>query len=157
VDRYEAAGVHVSHRSTDEAQAVRELRDSLKAYFEAASRTIYLLGQIWKTRSPAQAAEFRHQAELHAADNAGAKLVQVSLAMDRLQEHVAVIAKDMRDGGAATIRLTSLALTLGSFLLAFLSLLLSIQPSKLPSSLELAGSHGHDLSSDRAIPGYKTK
>jgi hypothetical protein len=136
VNQYEAAGLHISRDRLDEAQALKDLRDSLKDYFEAASRTVYLLNQVWKARTPAEASDLRHQAELQAADNAGAKLVQVSLAMDRLLDRVAVIAKDMRDGGAATIRLTSLTLTVGSFLLALVSLFLSIQPARARATAE---------------------
>jgi hypothetical protein len=151
VDRYEKAGLPTSRSGAEETKALQELRDSLKDYFDAASRTIYLLNQIWRARTPEAAAGLRHQAELQAADNAGPKLVQVSLAMDRLQERVAIIAKDMRDEGTATIRLTSLALTAGSFLLAFFSLLFGIPPARGDSSVELSSQQGGRVPSERAL------
>jgi hypothetical protein len=75
------------------------------------------------------AAELRRQAEHHAADNSGPKLIQVSLALDRLLETVADVAKDMRDEGTKTIRATSSALIVGSLLIAFVNLFFS-RPSK---------------------------
>jgi hypothetical protein len=105
----------------------------LDAYFSAASRTITLLTQVWVAKSPQEAAELRHQAELQAADNAGPKLIQVSLALDRLLETVADVAKDMRDEGTRTIRNTSSSLLIGSFVIAFLNLFIGLRSA--PSSV----------------------
>jgi hypothetical protein len=66
----------------------------------------------------------RTQAEIHAADNAGPKLIQISLALDRLLGTVTDVAKDMRDEGTITIRKTSIALTVGSLIVALINLLL---------------------------------
>lgn len=122
IDRYAAASLRVSRSGRSEPQDIQAVRESLDAYFAAASKTINLLVQIWIASSPREAAELRSQAELHAADNAGPKLIQVSLALDRLLETVAEVAKDMRDEGTRTIRNTSLGLVLGSLLIAFLNL-----------------------------------
>jgi hypothetical protein len=122
VDRYAAASLRVSRSGRSEPQDIQAVRESLDAYFSAASRTINLLTQVWIARSPQDAAELRHQAELQAADNAGPKMIQVSLALDRLLETVADVAKDMRDEGTRTIRDTSSTLLIGSFVIAFLNL-----------------------------------
>jgi hypothetical protein len=122
VDRYAAASLRVSRSGRSEPQDLEAVRNSLDAYFSAASRTIDLLVQLWVAHSPQAAADLRSKAELHAADNAGPKLIQVSLALDRLLETVAEVAKDMRDEGSRTIRQTSAALIAGSLLIALLNL-----------------------------------
>jgi hypothetical protein len=124
VDRYAAASLRVSRSGRSEPQDLEAVRNSLDAYFSAASRTVNLLVQLWVARSVEAAVELRSKAELHAADNAGPKLIQVSLALDRLLETVADVAKDMRDEGSRTIRQTSAALIAGSFLIALLNLFL---------------------------------
>jgi chemoreceptor-like protein with four helix bundle sensory module len=124
VDRYAAASLRVSRSGRSEPQDLEAVRESLDAYFSAASRTVNLLVQLWVAGSPEEAAELRSKAELHAADNAGPKLIQVSLALDRLLETVADVAKDMRDEGSRTIRQTSAALIAGSLLIALLNLFL---------------------------------
>ncbi len=127
VDRYAAASLRVSRSGRSEPQDIQAVRESLDAYFSAASRTINLLTQVWVAKSPQEAAELRHQAELQAADNAGPKLIQVSLALDRLLETVADVAKDMRDEGTRTIRNTSSSLLIGSFVIAFLNLFIGLR------------------------------
>ena len=122
IDRYAAASLRISRSGRSEPEDVKAVRDSLEAYFAAASKTINMLTQLWIAKSPAEAARLRSQAEVHAADNAGPKLIQVSLALDRLLDTVADVAKDMRDEGTITIRKTSLALTIGSLILALLNL-----------------------------------
>jgi hypothetical protein len=78
---------------------------------------------LWQARSPQEAAELRHQTELHAAENAGPKLVEASDALERLLTGVAAVGKDMRDEGTSVIRTTSVVLLLGGLLLAALNLL----------------------------------
>lgn len=123
VDRYAAASLRVSRSGRSEPQDLQAVRASLDAYFSAASTTMLLLLQRWNATSPQEAARLHKQAELHAADNAGPKVIQVTLALDRLLETVAEVAKDMRDEGTRTIAQTSVALTVGSILIALLTLL----------------------------------
>jgi len=123
IDRYAAASLRVSQSGRSEPQDIQAVRESLDAYFAAASKTVNLLVQVWIASSQREASDLRSQAELHAADNAGPKLIQVSLALDRLLDTVADVAKDMRDEGTRTIRNTSVGLVLGSLLIAFLNLL----------------------------------
>ncbi len=147
VDRYAAASLRVSRSGRSEPEDLRAVRESLDAYFSAASRTIKLLVQAWNARSPAEAAALRHQAELHAADNAGPKLIQVSLALDRLLETVADVAKDMRDEGTRSIQDTSRALIIGSILIGVLNLLVRRpRPSPEPAR------SGRDQEAPRALP-----
>jgi Four helix bundle sensory module for signal transduction len=127
VDRYAAASLRVSHSGRSEEKDIQAVRESLDQYFHAASKTIQLLNQEWNATSPAERAELRRKAEIHAADNAGPKVIQVSLALDRLLETVAEVAKDMRDEGRKTIRITSALLVGGSFLIALLNLFVSRQ------------------------------
>jgi len=124
IDRYAAASLRVSRSGRSEPEDLQAVRESLDAYIAAANRTINLLVQLWSARSQAEAATIRTNAELQAADNAGPKLIQVSLALDRLLETVADVAKDMRDEGTKTIRLTSATLIVGSLVIAFLNLLI---------------------------------
>ena len=129
IDRYAAASLRVSLSGRSEPEDLQAVRESLDQYFSAASHTVNLLVQLWVARSPQEAAELRSKAELYAADNSGPKLIQVSLALDRLLETVAEVAKDMRDEGTKTIRETSAALIVGSLLIAFLNLLVRRAPA----------------------------
>lgn len=133
IDRYAAASLRVSRSGRSEPQDLEAVRQSLDAYIAAANRTINLLVQLWGARSPEDAADLRNKAELQAADNAGPKLIQVSLALDRLLETVADVAKDMRDEGTKTIRNTSAILLIGSLLIAFVNLILKHPPSSVPA------------------------
>lgn len=133
IDRYAAASLRVSRSGRSEPQDLEAVRKSLDAYIAAANRTINLLVQLWGAASTEEAAELRTKAELQAADNAGPKLIQVSLALDRLLETVADVAKDMRDEGTKTIRNTSAILLIGSLLIAFLNLIFRRAPSEPPT------------------------
>jgi len=112
VDRYAAASLRVSQSGRSEPEDLQSLQYSLDAYFASASKTIALLIQRWDAPTQENAAQFQHEAEIHAADNAGPKLIQVSLAMDRLLETVTDVAKDLRDEGTRTIQDTRLVLIL---------------------------------------------
>ncbi len=125
VDRYAAAGLRVSRSGRSEEKDIQAVRESLDQYFHVASKTIDLLSQEWRAGSTAEAAELRRKAEVHAADNGGPKVMQVSLALDRLLETVADVAKDMRDEGTKTILSTSYWIVGGSFFIALLNLILS--------------------------------
>lgn len=139
VDRYAAASLRVSRSGRSEPEDLRAVRESLDAYFSAASRTVTLLVQAWNAGSKDEEATLRHQAEIHAADNAGPKLIQVSLALDRLLETVAEVAKDMRDEGTKAIRETSRALMVGSFLIGLLNLFIRRSRPSTDSDQSLPG------------------
>ncbi|MEW6248015.1 MAG: MCP four helix bundle domain-containing protein [Nitrospirota bacterium] len=128
IDRYAAASLRVSRSGRSEPRDLQAVRDSLDQYFSAASLTIQLLTQEWNAPSAKEATELRRKAEIHAADNSGPKMIQVSLALDRLIETVADVAKDMRDEGTRTIRSTSAMLVGGSFFIALLNLFLTRSP-----------------------------
>ncbi len=128
VDRYAAAGLRVSRSGRSEEKDIQAVRESLDRYFSVASQTTDLLAQEWNASSTAEAAELRRKAEIHAADNGGPKVMQVSLALDRLLETVAEVAKDMRDQGTRTIRTTSYWIVGGSFFIALLNLFLTRKP-----------------------------
>ena len=70
VDRYAAASLRVSRSGRSEEKDIQAVKESLDQYFHAASKTIQLLTQEWNASSPAEAAELRRKAEIHAADNA---------------------------------------------------------------------------------------
>jgi hypothetical protein len=125
VDRYAAAGLRVSRSGRSEPEDIEAVRRSLDQYFSAASTTIQLLTQEWTASTPSEREALRRKAEEHASDNAGPKMIQVSLALDRLLDTVADVAKDMRDEGTKAIQDTSLMLVGGSFFIALLNLLLS--------------------------------
>jgi hypothetical protein len=127
MDRYAATSLRVSNSGRSEQKDLQAVRDSLADYFAAAQKTLVLLRQVWEAGTPQEAEQFRHQAELHASDNAGTKLVQVSLALDQLLETVADVAKDMREEGTLLIRIASVALIVGAFLLAGLNLFITRQ------------------------------
>ncbi len=123
VDRYAAASQRLSRGERSRTEDLQALRQSLDAYLRAADQTAILLARLWATSDVREAADLRHQAELHAAENAGPKLVEASDALERLLLGVADVGKDMRDESAGVIRATTLALVLGSLLIAALNLL----------------------------------
>jgi hypothetical protein len=90
-----------------------------------ASTTIDLLSRVWNAPSQAERDRLRRKAEEHAADNGGPKMIQVGLALDRLVDTVADVAKDMRDEGTKAIQSTSVMLVGGSFFIALLNLFLT--------------------------------
>jgi hypothetical protein len=123
IDRYAAASLRVSRSGRSEPEDLQAVRDSLEGYFSAASKTLTLLVEAWNARSKQLAAELWQQAERHAADNAGPKLIQLTIALDRLLDTVVDVALDMRDEGTRATDRSSLLLTVGSLLLAVFNLL----------------------------------
>jgi len=125
VDRYAAAGLRVSRSGRSEPEDIEAVRRSLDQYFSVASTTVQLLTQEWTASSSSEREALRRKAEEHASDNAGPKMIQVSLALDRLLDTVADVAKDMRDEGTKAIQETSVMLVGGSFFIAMLNLFFS--------------------------------
>lgn len=127
IDQYAAAGLRVSRSGRSEPEDIESVRRSLDQYFSAASTTVQLLTQEWTANSPTEREALRRKAEEHASDNAGPKMIQVSLALDHLLDTVADVAKDMRDEGTKTIQASSMTLVGGSFFIAFLNLFLGMR------------------------------
>lgn len=123
IEQYAEANHRVAQDYPKGDQDLQALRRSLDAYFAAADQTRDFLVRLWQANSPRVAAALRHQAEIHAAENAGPKLVEASDALERLLMGVAEVGKDMRDEGRGIIRTTSLILLVGSLLIAALNLL----------------------------------
>ena len=130
VDRYAAAGLRVSRSGRSEPEDIEAVRQSLDQYFAVASITVQLLTQEWRAVSVAEREVIRRKAEEHAFDNAGPKMIQVSLALDRLLDTVSAVAKDMRDDGTQAIQRTGVLIVGGSIFLAVLNLLLAGPRSK---------------------------
>jgi len=141
VDRYAAAGLRVSRSGRSEPEDIEAVRRSLDQYFSAASTTVQMLTQEWTASSQSEREVLRRKAEEHAADNAGPKMIQVSLALDRLLDTVADVAKDMRDEGTRAIQDTSLLLVVGSFFIALLNLFLSKRRRTDPQDDSAQSSH----------------
>ena len=135
VVRYAAAGLRVSRSGRSAPEDIEAVRRSLDQYFSVASTTVQLLTQEWTAVSLTERETIRRKAEMHAADHAGLKMIQVSLALDRLLDTVADVAKDMRDEGTQTIRLTSLLLVDGSLFIAFLNFFLTRRGEEPPVRL----------------------
>jgi hypothetical protein len=142
IDRYAAASLRVSRSGRSEPEDLQAVRLSLDDYFHTAGKTTDLLLLEWTAPTPAQAQAFRREAEVHAAENGGPKVVQVSIALDRLLETVADVARDMRDQGTRTIRITSSLLFFGSTFLAFLNLLVAMR-SAAARKRQAASSSSH--------------
>ncbi|WP_447980499.1 MCP four helix bundle domain-containing protein [Candidatus Nitrospira bockiana] len=138
VDRYAAASLRVARSGRSEPQDLHAVRASLDAYFASASRTLTLLIELWNAPTEAAAAQLRHEAEVHAADNAGPKLIQVSLALDRLLDTVSDVAKDLRDEGSRSVHETRLLVGIGAVVIAVLNLLPRPGPeARLPADAQL--------------------
>jgi len=159
IDRYAAASLRVSRSGRSEPEDLQAVRLSLDDYFHSAGQTTDLLLLEWTAPTPAQAQALRREAEVHAAENAGPKVVQVSIALDRLLETVADVAKDMRDRGTRTIRATSSLLFFGSTFLAFLNLLVAMR-SAAARKRQAASSSSHssrEAEAGLAFPPADTK
>lgn len=161
IDRYAAAGLRVSRSGRSEPKDIEAVRRSLDQYFSVASTTIQLLTQEWTATSPAEREALRRRAEAHASDNAGPKMIQVSLALDQLLDTVADVAKDMRDEGTRTIQTSSSLLVGGSFCIAFLNLFLGRRRSdddapaiaSEPTLTDADIQQHSDTASNRILPG----
>jgi hypothetical protein len=151
VDRYAAAGLRVSRSGRSEPEDIEAVRRSLDQYFSVASTTIQLLTQEWTASSPQERERLRRKAEEHAADNAGPKMIQVSLALDRLLDTVAEVAKDMRDEGTRAIQQTSIMLVGGSFFIAILNLIRTRRRTRGSLDSDLPAETADDLV-DRPAP-----
>ena len=79
---------------------------------------MHFLTQEWTAVYATKRGAIRRKAEEHAYDNAGPKMIQVSLALDRLLDSVADMAKDMRDEGTKATHRKGLLLVGGSFFIA---------------------------------------
>lgn len=152
IDRYAAAGLRVSRSGRSEPEDIESVRRSLDQYFSAASTTVQLLTQEWTANSQAEREALRRKAEEHASDNAGPKMIQVSLALDHLLDTVADVAKDMRDEGTKTIQASSMTLVGGSFFIALLNLFLGQRRRPVDDEIR-AGAEPHSDTTDREHPG----
>lgn len=133
VDHFAAATVTVSRNGRNEAPDLQETRNSLAAYFSADDETVALLIRMWQTTSREEAAALRNKAEVHLTDNAGPKLMQVSLALNGLIETVAAVARDLHTEGRRAIRTASAVLLVGCALIV----LLILSGQRLPPSPSL--------------------
>ena len=140
IDRFAEANRKAS-RWPEDSEELQAVRDSLAVYFASAAQTMTLLQDRWRAGSEAEAAERQNKAEQYVVDTAGAKLVQVTLAIDRLLDRVATVGKSLRNEGTGTIRSLSLALLLGSLAIAVLNLLFGIRSAAPQASLD-AGEDG---------------
>lgn len=166
VDSYAAAGLRVSRSGRSEPEDIEAVRRSLDQYFSVASRTIELLTEVWNTPSLPDRETLRRKAEEHAADNGGPKMIQVSLALDRLLDTVAEVAKEMRDEGTETIQRTSVLVIGGSFFIALLNLFLTAprkrdrdrDGTEVHHTVEAQGAHvSLPLGNDRPDPVLRTE
>jgi len=122
VDRYAEASRQYLRTGSRVDLDLRGLRHSLEGYFTATDQTTMLLERLWRASTPGEAMALRREAELHAAENAGPRLVEASDALERLLLGVAEVGKNMLDEGTSAIRLTSLLLVLGSLVIAVINL-----------------------------------
>lgn len=135
IDRFAEANRKASGRQED-SEELQAVRDSLAAYFGAATHTMTILQERWRAGSAIEAAERQSKAERHVADTAGPKLVQVTLAIDRVLDTVVTVGKDLRNEGTSMIRGLSLALLLGSLAIAGVNLLVGVRLSTPQTSLD---------------------
>lgn len=157
IDRYAAAGLRVSRSGRSEPEDIESVRRSLDQYFSAASTTVQLLTQEWTANSQAEREALRRKAEEHASDNAGPKMIQVSLSLDHLLDTVADVAKDMRDEGTKTIQASSMTLVGGSFFIALLNLFLGQRRRPVDDEIRagaepLSGTTGREHPGEPSIP-----
>ena len=125
MDRYAAAALRVSRSDRSEPEDIKAVRRSLDQYFSVASRTVQLLTHEWSAVSATERGTIRRKAEEHASDYAGLRMIPVGLALDRLLDTVADVARDRRDEGTKAIQRMGLLLVGGSIFITFLNLFLT--------------------------------
>ena len=116
-----SVGKRMDSRELVELKAVREKLDD---YIASSHRTIQLIEQRWNTASRIEAQRLRKEAENNAAKDAGAKLISVTLALDRLLDVVAEIAGDVKKDADAKLRIETVVSVGVSLCLAALVLIL---------------------------------
>jgi hypothetical protein len=151
VDRYPAARFRVSGSGSSEPEDIKAARRRLDQYFSVASTTVQLLTKEWTSVSLTERETIRRKAEVHAADHADPKMIQVSLTLDRLLDTIADVANGMHDEGPQLIRRTSLLLVGGSLFVAFLSFFLT-RPREGTSRQNGASDEGEINSHHNPIP-----
>ncbi|ALA60410.1 MCP four helix bundle domain-containing protein [Nitrospira moscoviensis] len=125
IDRYiKASRKASSHHKVQEQEraALIDVREKLDQYINASHRTLEILRARWKTSSPAEIRRLRDDAEQHAAQQAGPKLIAVSFALDRLLEIVAEIAGEARNEAESLLRMATSVVTGVSILLVVMVL-----------------------------------
>jgi hypothetical protein len=125
IERFVRASNSASTSGSMDARELMELKavqEKLEAYINSSYRTIQLMEQRWKVSSRAEAQRLRHEAELHAAKDAGSKFVSVTLELDRLLEVVAEIAGEVRKEADSTLRVATVVVIGVSVMLAGLIL-----------------------------------
>ena len=122
-----------AHHSSDgtartgrsEASDVDAARQSLGQYFSAADHLLHLSAQLWTAGSAEERAHLRAQTRLYAANNVSPKVIQLSLAFDRLLETAGDLAKEARADERMVARRTRLGVVWGGLFIAALNLILT--------------------------------
>ena len=118
-----AVGKRIDSRELAELKAVRE---KLEAYLTSSHRTMQLMEQRWTVSSPFEAKRLHDRAEENAANDAGAKFIDVTLELDRLLDVVAGIAGEVKKDADTRLKLESFLIVSMSLLLAVLVLTMPV-------------------------------
>jgi chlorite dismutase len=125
LDRYMKASRMTHSNSTVKAQetaAIMESREKLSQYIDASRHTLNILKELWMTSSPEERRRIRDQAERHASQNAGPKLIAASFALDDLIDIVVSVARDAKKDADAHLRIVTAGVMAICFGLAMLVL-----------------------------------
>lgn len=127
LDRYIKASRMANLNPTIKAQetaALMESRERLYQYIDASRHTLDILQEVWKTSSPQARRHLRDQAERHASQNAGPKLIAASIAVDSLIDIVVSVARYAKTDADFHLRVVTTLVVAICFILAMLVLVL---------------------------------
>lgn len=126
IERYIRASNRATSGGKIDARELVELKDvqrKLDVYLTSSEHTLQSAERMWKTTPPVERGHLREEAERYAATIAGAKLVNVTAALDGLLTTVGRIGGEVRQDGDNTLRLMTIIIVLTSMGLILLVLL----------------------------------
>jgi hypothetical protein len=143
LDRYMKASRMANLNPTikaQEAAALMESRGKLYQYIDASRHTLDILKEVWKTSLPQARRHLRDQAERHASQNAGPKLIAASIAVDSLIDIVVSVARYAKTDADVHLRVVTTLVVAICFILAMLVLVLPGDERHPPAMMKGASS-----------------
>lgn len=125
LERYMQASKGTTAGDRLDVRELREIKDvqtKLTAYLAASDHTVELVNQLWRTSRPEERERLRNDAERYATTVAGMKLIDVTIALERLLTMVGTIAGEVRNDGVRQLRSMSAAVIAVSIVLIVLVL-----------------------------------
>lgn len=114
LEAYSATILRVSKSGKDETKDLQKFRETYAEYVAASDLLYETLKASWTAQTKSESEALRAKAHAISAQNAGPKMEATIIALNDLLGTVKEVAKDMNDGGTATVRNTLLFLVAGT-------------------------------------------